>query len=784
MNPFSNPIQTEREREGLRQLIRPVGEAIGVGFVASAAILLALLGDESRVASNAALRLLPAAVLVVFIVVQVYSSRRHSLAAMRLSALQNARLSSVIEGTGVGIWEADLQLQQAMVSDRWSAMLGLQRDNTVPLSHAEWRSRIHPDDVDAVIAARQMSLNTPGHVYTAEHRLRHEDGHWIWVVARGRVVERDASGVARLMVGNQIDVSERKAAEQLLRESEDKFRSLFERCPVGIALSEFRTGKLLQANDALLDSSGYSRDELLNLSYDHLVQQPESGIAVVSAGQPEREFRRKDGSRCPVLISGIRMTDAGGKDVVWTIVQDISQRKTMERELAAAARRDRLTGLANRTMFIERLQTSVDCVRAGEQKTFAVLFLDFDRFKVVNDAMGHQAGDDLLSQIAERLRKCLRAKDMRVGPETSNLIARFGGDEFLILLNDLEESGDAMRVAERVLNALMPVYLVQGREVHSSASIGIVTSDLCLEGAETIIRNADVAMYEAKRAGRARCVLFNEDMHTRLSRNLLIETNLRQAIGTPQMTLVYQPIVELTTGRHTSVEALIRWNHPVFGPISPGEFVPVAEDSGLIAAMGEWVMKEACAAMSRWRAADPVRAPHVVSVNVSRAELARGQRLLDSVQAALRAADLPAECLLLEVTEREVMRDSVSSRALMNELQSIGVRLAMDDFGTGTSSLACLREYPFDIIKIDQSFVSGLEKGPDTLAVIHATITLIENLGKTSVAEGVETAEQLAILQSLGCHYAQGYYLGRPVPEADVMGMPRNSEQARTRQRA
>jgi EAL domain-containing protein (putative c-di-GMP-specific phosphodiesterase class I) len=310
---------------------------------------------------------------------------------------------------------------------------------------------------------------------------------------------------------------------------------------------------------------------------------------------------------------------------------------------------------------------------------------------------------------------------------------------------------------------------VHGRDVHSTASVGIVTSVTGEEDAETVVRNADLAMYEAKRAGRACSVFFNEEMHTRLTRNLTIESGLREALGTSQLSLVYQPIVELDTGRRSSVEALIRWKHPTLGTISPAEFVPVAEESGLIVPMGDWVMRESCAALARWQRLDPEKAPSVVSVNVSRAELAQGQRLLNCVREALAAEGLSPQSLQLEVTEREVMRDPQASLALMHQLRDIGVRLAMDDFGTGTSSLGCLRDYPFDVIKIDRTFINGLSAGPDTLAVIHATITLVENLGKCSVGEGVETAEQLAILQSLGCHFAQGYYLGRPMPESDVV---------------
>jgi diguanylate cyclase (GGDEF)-like protein len=448
-------------------------------------------------------------------------------------------------------------------------------------------------------------------------------------------------------------------------------------------------------------------------------------------------------------------------------VQDISQRKVMELKLTQAARCDRLTGLANRALFMERLHHAIARVRAKQQPLFAVLFLDFDHFKLLNDTLGHEAGDELLKQIAVRLRAALRSTDAMSDDTNGNLIARFGGDEFVILINDLAVGKDAPRVAERLLNSLAPVYTIHGREVHSSASIGIVTSEQCLESPEEVIRNADVAMYEAKRSGRACSAVFNEAMHTRLTRHVTIESGLRKALGTSQLSLAYQPIVELSTGRMASAEALLRWNHPVLGNISPAEFIPVAEESGLIIPIGEWVLQQACRQLAEWRRQDPERAPETVSVNVSRAELALGKKLLERVRATLERTGIPAKSLQLEVTEREVMRDPTATRKLMQELRSLGVHLAMDDFGTGASSLSCLRDYPFDTIKIDRSFVSDLATGSDELAVLHSTIMLVENLGMSSVAEGVEHASHVAVLQSLGCRFAQGYYLSRPVhPDA------------------
>jgi diguanylate cyclase (GGDEF)-like protein len=442
---------------------------------------------------------------------------------------------------------------------------------------------------------------------------------------------------------------------------------------------------------------------------------------------------------------------------------DITESKVMEAQLTHAAWRDKLTGLANRALFIERLQMAVSRVRHAEQSQFAVLFLDFDHFKLVNDTLGHDAGDELLRQIAGRLKVALRASDIGIDDAYTNVVSRFGGDEFLLLLNDLKAPTDATRVAERLLNALAPAYDILGHEVHSSASIGIVTSAQCQATAEDVVRNADVAMYEAKRAGRSCSVLFNEAMHTRLTRHVTVESSLRRAIGTQEMHLVYLPIVELESGKMVSAEALVRWTHPVLGVVSPAEFIPIAEESGLIIALGQWVQKEAVAAMMKWQQQDPDIAPQTISVNVSRAELALGQQFLKQIQDLLNRSGLPPSCLQLEVTEREVMRNPEACQSLTQTLRTLGIKLAMDDFGTGTSSLALLRNFPFNTIKIDQAFMRDLTGRGDVLAVVHATINLIANLGMESLAEGVEERSQVATLLSLGCTYAQGYFFGRPV---------------------
>lgn len=567
------------------------------------------------------------------------------------------------------------------------------------------------------------------------------------------------------------------AEQSRVRDSERSFRSLFELSPLSISLSERKFGTFLQVNDALVGTTGYSRNELLNMQLPALAAEAEQVHETWPVtpeqsehqyGPVERQLHRKDGSQFPALITGINMIDQHGREVVWTFLQDISQRKLMEAELADAARHDRLTGLANRTLFLERLQQSIDAVSNGQQSYYAVLFLDFDRFKLVNDALGHAAGDELLRQISARLGHFVALAVPAGVRDAPNQIARFGGDEFLVLLNGLPAGCGILQLTDELNIALSQPYLIHGRDVYSTASIGIVTSDQCMIDAEAVVRNADVAMYEAKRAGRACAVIFDEKMHVRLTRHILIEEGLRRAIGTPQLTLVYQPVVSLDTGQTMSVEALLRWNHPVMGEISPSEFIPIAEESGLISTIGEWVLQESCSMLAAWRIADPLEAPLAVSVNVSRAELALGDKLLRRVCDTLAAAGLPASCLQLEVTEREVMRDPEASQQLMHALRKLGVRLAMDDFGTGTSSLACLRDYPFDVIKIDRSFIRDISTRADVMAVVHATLMLIANLGRETVAEGVEDAAQVSALQSLGCRYAQGYYFAKPQTRAQL----------------
>ncbi len=466
--------------------------------------------------------------------------------------------------------------------------------------------------------------------------------------------------------------------------------------------------------------------------------------------------RKRDGT--PLRVLGIRI--------------DVTGRKEIELAALAAANADSVTGLASRSLFVHRLGAAIDRTCRHRVAGFCVLLLDLDRFKVVNDTLGHPAGDAVLRTIAGRLQAVLWEVAAASGANESFLAARFGGDEFAVLLEGVPDTGEAVRIAQRILASINEPYTIERQEIRMAASIGVVGSEHCDEGADAVLRDVDTAMYNAKRAGRGRVAAFDPGMRRKVAREFQIEAELRKAIGTPQLSLVYQPIVSLDTEAMQSVEALVRWNHPELGGIAPAEFIPIAEESGLIVSLDEWVQRQACRQWRKWQTEHPQRAPRGVSVNISRIQMGFPNALVRHVDQLLTENAMPTGALQLEVTERDVMRDPDAVLVLMQRLRDMGVRLAMDDFGTGTSSLACLRQYPFDCVKIDRSFIADLAIAPDMRALTRASVMLIESLGKHSVAEGVEDPLQVEILRSIGCRSAQGYLFGVPLPPDRILAWP------------
>jgi predicted signal transduction protein with EAL and GGDEF domain len=458
----------------------------------------------------------------------------------------------------------------------------------------------------------------------------------------------------------------------------------------------------------------------------------------------------------------------------------------LQDKLIQDARQDPLTRLPNRAFFLDQLAGCVKRAKRLPGYIFAVLFVDIDGFKIVNDSLGHFAGDQLIVQIAERLVSSVRREDVvscsadangEVRQSGEDTLARMGGDEFTILLVDIRDASDGIRVAERIQQKLASPFLISGQEVSITASIGIALSATGYSTAEDILRDADTAMYRAKSLGKSRYEICDPAMHARAVSRLKLETDLRRAMDGEEFRVHYQPIVSLRDFRIIGFEALLRWQRPGFGLAMPGEFVPVAEETGLIIISGLWVLREACRQMRAWNLQFPSDRAFTVSVNISGKQFAQPD-LVREVDRILRETCLDPHCLKLELTESVTMREVERAARIFGELKSLGVGLSMDDFGTGYSSLSYLRRFPVDTLKIDRSFVSEMEDTSESRAIVQMIMSLGCSLGMEMVAEGVETAEQVSLLRSLGCEYAQGYFFSKPTDQeamAEVLFKSRGS---------
>ena len=431
--------------------------------------------------------------------------------------------------------------------------------------------------------------------------------------------------------------------------------------------------------------------------------------------------------------------------------------------LETQARTDSLTGLPNRSLLTDRLNQSIQRRLQDPDYKFAVLFLDFDRFKIINDSLGHEVGDLLLISIAERLTVNLRSSDIASHLEQGHLPARLGGDEFVILLDGNKDYADAITVAERLQDALSVPHEINGHAVISTASIGIVTGTGTYERADDVIRDADIAMYHAKNSGRARHVVFDDRMHQDAVERMSLEEDLRRAMDSEEFSMSYQPIVALSTGQLMGFEALFRWTHPVRGAVPPIEFIALAEEIGLIVPMGRWALHQAASQLKVWQERYPHDPPLTMNVNLSKHQL-RQQNLVDVVVEILTDTGIDPGSLKFEITESAMMDSPQRVTTLLQRLKDLGVQLCMDDFGTGHSSLSMLHRFPIDVLKIDRSFVLNTDGNREYAAVIHAIITLAHTLKMTVVGEGVETAGQLAQLQALDCDCGQGNYFSASMP--------------------
>jgi diguanylate cyclase (GGDEF)-like protein/PAS domain S-box-containing protein len=560
------------------------------------------------------------------------------------------RYALAVRGANDGLWDWDLRTNQIYFSPRWKAMLGYEEPE-ISNSPDEWFNRVHPDETKWLEAQITAHIEGETHHFEIEHRMRHRDGSYRWMLSRGFAV-RDSTHKAYRMAGSQTDITERKQAEQ---------------------------------------------------------------------------------------------------------------------QLLHHALHDNLTGLPNRALFMDRLQQAIERSKRITGYRFAVLFMDLDRFKVLNDSLGHIVGDQLLIAIARRLESCLRSVDT---------IARLGGDEFTVLLEGIHDSDGACHLAERIHQALQAPFNLDGQEVFTSVSIGIALNEADCDRPEDLLRNADTAMYRAKTLGRSRHALFDTAMHKRAVALLQLETDLRRAVAISasplqlqEFRIHYQPIVALETGKISGFEALVRWQHPERGLISPTEFIPLAEDTGLIVPLGQWILTEACRQLQQWQQQFSPDLPLSVSVNLSTKQFTQ-PNLLDQISHLLhhsepQRADWKVN-LKLEITESAIMENPEMAKTMLEQLKAMGVQLLIDDFGTGYSSLSYLHRFPIDTVKIDQSFISHMSTDSESAEIVRAIVSLAHNLGMNVIAEGVELAEQLRQLRSLGAEYGQGFFFAKPLDREEV----------------
>ncbi len=556
----------------------------------------------------------------------------------------------------------------------------------------------------------------------------------------------------------------RKRPEEALRASEERYALAERGSNDGLwdwnlksneVYFSIRWKSMLGLEDSEVENSP---EEWLNRVHPEDIERVKAQIAAHLEGltphfESEHRMLHRDGTYRWMLSRGIAIRDADGKASRMAGSEtDISGHKLAEKELLHDAFHDELTGLPNRTLFIDRLGFAIGRTKQPGNYSFAVLFLDVDRFKIVNDSLGHKTGDKLLIAIARRLKGCLRS---------GATVARFGGDEFAILLDDVQNVSDATRVAARIQKKLAAPFNLSGQEVFVTASIGIAPSAAECERPEDLLHNADMAMYRAKARGKACYERFDVGMRASAVARLQLESNLRRAAEREEFRLYFQPITSLEDGVVTGAEALVRWEHPERGLISPGEFIPLAEETGLIVPIGEWVLRTACAQARAWHAAG--HSDLRVTVNFSARQFEH-PNLAELIRTVLKETGLAASALELEITESIAMKDVDFSGEILTELSADGIHISIDDFGTGSSSLRYLKRFPIDILKIDQTFVRDLTSDSSDAAITAAMITMAHALELKVIAEGVETEEQLAFLRSRRCDEMQGYLFSRPVP--------------------
>ncbi|WP_342619330.1 EAL domain-containing protein [Rhodoferax sp. GW822-FHT02A01] len=668
------------------------------------------------------------------------------------------RLSRVLEGSDQGYWDWNVQTNYFQVSARWESMLGY-APGEMDVSTDHWAELVHPDDFPSALQSIERHLRGETASHEAEMRVRTKTGEWKWILTRGKVVEYDADGMPLMMSGTHTDISERKVLEQAQREALTVFANSYE----GIMVVDVQR-LILRVNPAFTRITGYQPEEVLGKS-----------PGILSSGRQNERFyrdmwhsiestgfwsgeiwnRRKNGEIYAQILSISQVTDGQGRLQHYVgLFSDISQIKAHEEELDRVAHYDPLTGTPNRRLLGDRLAQAI--ARTDRSVlSLAVCYLDLDGFKGINDRFGHVTGDKLLVGVAESLKAVLRSEDT---------LARLGGDEFVLLLADIESPEECSLILERILLAANVLLNIDDNMVRVSASIGVTLYPQDSSDADTLMRHADQAMYLAKEAGKNRFHLFDPESDRKAQEHREFVERLTGALQQQEFCLYYQPKIDLLTGEVQGVEALLRWQHPERGLLRPAAFLPHVQGTRLERPLGIWVMQAALAQMQLW-----LSQGHVVkvSINVSATHLLSAEFIDDLREALAMYPEILPASLELEVLETTAIDDITLASFVLDQCRSMGVNLALDDFGTGYSSLTYLRKLPFEVLKIDQSFVRDMLRDAEDLGIVEGVIRLASAFHRSVIAEGVETMEHGAALLKLGCRMAQGYGIARPMrPEA------------------
>jgi len=689
--------------------------------------------------------------------------RKENLNALRDS---EERFRAMSDASPLGIFVSNAAGDCVYTNASYQKISGLDFEQALGTN---WSMAIHPEDRQQIIAEWRAAVQG-GEAFQAEVRFLRADGSTVWTRLNAAAMHTGPGGRGRVQTVE--DISGRKLDEQELQEArqalfEEKERAQVTLNSIGDAvLSTDIAGNITYLNQVAQTMTGWPLDEARGRPLAEVFRIID-GVTRQLADNPGRRailenrivelamdsiLIRRDGFESAIEDSSAPIHDRDGKVSGAVIVfHDVSESRAMAQKMSHLAQHDFLTGLPNRLLLTERFSRAIGQAQRHYMQV-ALLFLDLDFFKNINDSLGHVIGDQLLQAVAQRLVACVRSTDT---------VCRQGGDEFVILLAEIERPQDASQVADKLLAALLVPHLIAGHELHVTLSIGISIYPDDGISADAVMQNADTAMYYAKAKGRNNYQFFTAEMNTRAVQRLFVENSLRRALRQQEFELHYQPKIAIASGRVTGVEALIRWRDPELGMIYPGQFVPIAEECGLIVPIGHWVLREACRQMQAWRAIGMAVVP--VSVNISALEF-RHAGFVQGVATVLTETGLPACYLELELTESILMHEAESSALVLEKLKAMGVRLAIDDFGTGYSSLSYLNRFPIDTLKIDQSFVRDIASNADDAAIVAAVIGMGKNLKQRVVAEGVETSEQLAFLKMEDCDEGQGFIFSYPIP--------------------